>query len=56
MPEALRQAEECFLTNTTMELMPVRDVDQHLVGTGKPGPLTLALHEQFRASLDRFLS
>jgi branched-chain amino acid aminotransferase len=55
-PEALRQAEECFLTNTTMELMPVRDVDQHLVGTGKPGPLTLALHEQFRASLDRFLS
>lgn len=53
--EALRQAEECFLTNTTMELMPVRDVDQHLVGSGKPGPLTQALHKQFRASLDRFL-
>jgi len=55
-PEALRQAEECFLTNTTMELMPVRDVDQHLVGSGKPGPLTLALHEQFRANLGRFLA
>lgn len=54
--EALRQAEECFLTNTTMELMPVRDVDQHLVGSGKPGPLTQALHEQFRASLERFLA
>ncbi len=54
-PEALRQAEECFLTNTTMELMPVRDVDQHLVGSGKPGPLTRALHEQFRANLGRFL-
>jgi len=54
-PEALRQADECFLTNTTMEIMPVRDVDQHLVGSGKPGPLTLALHKQFQASLDRFL-
>lgn len=55
-PEALRQADECFLTNTTMELMPVRDVDQHLVGSGKPGPVTLSLREQFRASLDRFLA
>jgi branched-chain amino acid aminotransferase len=55
-PEALRQADECFLTNTTMEIMPVRDVDQHLVGSGKPGPLTQALHGQFRASLERFLA
>ena len=55
-PEALRQAEECFLTNTTMEIMPVRDVDQHLVGSGKPGPVTLSLHEQFRSNLDRFLA
>lgn len=55
-PEALRQADECFLTNTTMEIMPVRDVDQHLVGSGKPGPLTLALHKQFRSNLDRFLA
>lgn len=54
--EALRQAEECFLTNTTMEVMPVRDVDQHLVGSGKPGPLTLALHKEFRSNLDRFLA
>jgi branched-chain amino acid aminotransferase len=55
-PEALRQAEECFLTNTTMELMPVRDMDQRLVGSGKPGPLTLKLRELFRANLDRFLN
>lgn len=55
-PEALRQAEECFLTNTTMEIMPVRDVDQHLVGSGKPGPVTLSLHKQFQSNLDRFLA
>ena len=54
--EALRQADECFLTNTTMEIMPVRDVDQHLVGSGKPGPLTLALRQQFRTNLERFLA
>ena len=55
-PEALRQADECFLTNTTMEIMPVQEVDRHLVGSGKPGPLTQALHTQFRANLERFLA
>jgi len=55
-PEALRQADECFLTNTTMELMPVRDVDQHLVGSGKPGPITLSLRQTFRTNLARFLA
>jgi branched-subunit amino acid aminotransferase/4-amino-4-deoxychorismate lyase len=39
-----------------MEIMPVRDVDQHLVGSGKPGPLTLKLHEQLRSNLGRFLA
>jgi branched-chain amino acid aminotransferase len=55
-PEALRQADECFLTNTTMELMPVREVDHHPVGAGKPGPVTLVLREAFRTSLTRFLT
>ena len=53
--EALRQADECFLTNTTMEIMPVREVDHIPVGSGCPGPLTLKLRELFRVNLSRFL-
>ncbi|MGH7252053.1 MAG: aminotransferase class IV [Nitrospiraceae bacterium] len=54
-PEALRQADECFLTNTTMEIMPVREIGSRPVGSGRPGPLTLKLRDLFRRNLPRFL-
>jgi branched-chain amino acid aminotransferase len=54
-PEILRQADECFLTNTTMELMPVREVDRYPIGSGKPGRLTTDLHHLFQSHLNRFL-
>ena len=54
-PESLRQAEECFLTNTTMEIMPVREVDGKPIGSGRPGPVTLILRNLFQTSLARFL-
>jgi branched-chain amino acid aminotransferase len=53
--EALNQAEECFLTNTTMEVMPVTMVDGHPVGNGTPGLLTQQLHRLFIANRARFL-
>jgi branched-chain amino acid aminotransferase len=53
--DALLGAQECFLTNTSMELMPVRSVDGQAIADGKPGPLTRQLHGLFRASLARFL-
>lgn len=52
----LRQAEEGFLTNTSMEIMPVRTIDARPVGAGQPGPVTARLRQLFRANLDRFLS
>ncbi len=54
-PETLLQADECFLTNTSMELMPVREIDRTTVGSGKPGALTTHLHNLFRSNLARFL-
>jgi len=54
-PESLRQAEECFLTNTTMEIMPVREVDGKPIGSGRPGPVTLTLRNLFQSNLARFL-
>lgn len=37
--EELLQAEEVFLTSTSICLLPVVQIDQHKVGTGNPGPI-----------------
>ncbi len=44
----LYTAEECFLTGTAAELIPVIDIDGRMIGSGKPGPQTLKLLERFR--------
>src|SRR5262245_2027946 len=41
-------ADECFLTSTTREVVPIVEVDQRKIGTGTPGPVTRALLEGFR--------
>ena len=53
--DALYEAEECFLTNTSMELMPVTTIEQRPVGSGKPGPITHRLQTQFVVNRRRFL-
>jgi branched-chain amino acid aminotransferase len=45
----LFNAEECFLTGTGAELVPVVKIDGRIVGSGKPGPVTLKLVAQYRA-------
>jgi branched-chain amino acid aminotransferase len=41
-------ADECFLTGTAAEVVPVVKVDSRIIGTGKPGPLTRDLEERFK--------
>jgi len=41
-------SEECFLTGTAAEVIPVIEVDQRLIGSGKPGPITKRLIKLFR--------
>ena len=53
--EEVYRADECFLTNTSMEVMPVTMVDGHPVGNGTPGLLTQQLHRLFIANRARFL-
>lgn len=48
-------ADECFLTNTSMEVMPVTMVDGHPIGKGAPGLLTLQIHSLFKANRTHFL-
>jgi branched-chain amino acid aminotransferase len=40
-------ADEVFVTGTAAELTPVREIDNRTIGTGKPGPVTLALQKAF---------
>ncbi len=40
-------AEEAFLTNVIMQIMPITKVEKHTVGDGKPGPITKKLQKGF---------
>lgn len=40
-------ADECFLTSTGIEVMPVRIVDKRIIGDSAPGKITCAIREKF---------
>ncbi len=42
-------ADECFLTGTAAEVIPVTEADSRSIGSGKPGHITRRLMEEFRA-------
>jgi branched-chain amino acid aminotransferase len=44
-------ADEIFMTGTAAELTPIREVDDHPVGTGEPGPITRAVQAVFEDAL-----
>ncbi len=43
------KADECFLTGTAAELIPVVECDGRVIGDGQPGPITRKLSERFHA-------
>lgn len=43
----LYRADECFLTGTAAEIIPVVSLDRRKIGTGTPGPVTAELQEAF---------
>ena len=40
-------SDECFLTGSAAEIIPVTKCDARVIGTGKPGPVTKQLREAF---------
>jgi branched-chain amino acid aminotransferase len=40
-------ADELFYTGTAAEVVPIREVDDHLIG--EPGPVTRRMQERFKA-------
>ncbi len=47
-PKKLYDADECFITNTTMEVMPVTIADGRPIGGGRPGPVTAAIRKAYK--------
>jgi branched-chain amino acid aminotransferase len=45
----LYTADECFLTGTAAEVIPVVEIDGRKVGQGTPGPITARLTKDFHA-------
>jgi branched-chain amino acid aminotransferase len=54
----LYTADEAFLTGTAAEVVPIRSVDDRIVGAGEPGPITRRIQEIYfgavRGQLDRY--
>jgi branched-chain amino acid aminotransferase len=44
-------ADEVFLTGTAAELVPVREIDDHPIGAGEPGPVTREIERVFEDAL-----
>ncbi len=45
----LFNADECFLTGTGAELIPVIKIDGRFIGNGQPGPITRSLVQKYKA-------
>lgn len=53
--DELLKADEVILTGTTIEVLPVVDLDGVAIGNGKPGPITRQLQSTFRAAVSAWL-
>jgi branched-chain amino acid aminotransferase len=52
-PNELFTADEAFFTGTAAEVAPIREVNKRVIGTGKPGPVTKRIMQEFeRATKD----
>jgi branched-chain amino acid aminotransferase len=51
----LFSADEAFLTVTSREIIPVVCCNQHVIGTGIPGPVTRRLHEGYRQKVKELM-
>ena len=44
-------ADECFLTGTAAEIVPVVEVDKRKIGEGIPGPITAQFHNEYKKAI-----
>jgi len=49
----LAQVDEAFITSSSKEIMPVVQIDDIIIGNGKPGPRTYELEQRFIELIER---
>ncbi|GJL59559.1 MAG: branched chain amino acid aminotransferase [Nitrospirales bacterium] len=49
------QADECFMTNTGLEIMAVSQIGRNPIGQGRSGEITMTLWRAFQENLERWL-
>lgn len=54
-PQDIIDADECFITSTTREVVPVTEVEHKKIGNGTPGPITLRILQDYRARINEEL-
>ena len=54
-PENIYDADETFITNTTLEILPVIKIDKNVIGKGIPGSVTKDLHRSYKEEVERYL-
>ena len=47
-PNELFNADEVFFTGTAAEVAPIREVNKRMIGTGKRGPITKLIMQEFK--------
>lgn len=51
--DEFKEAEEIFVTSSTIEVLPVVKVDDAIIGSGRPGWMTCSLHRRFQDLVKR---
>ena len=51
-PFMMFTADEAFFTGTAMEVIPIREINKRQIGTGKPGPVTKKLLDEFQKVIE----
>ncbi len=51
-PFMMFTADEAFFTGTAMEMVPIREVNKRIIGSGKPGPVTKKLMVEFHKVIE----
>jgi len=51
--EELALADEAFTTSSSKEISPVVQIDEQMIGHGKPGPRTTELEQRFIAMVEK---
>ena len=49
----LPQVDEAFMTSSSREITPVVQIDEIVIGSGKPGPRTYELEQRFIEMVER---